>query len=134
MEPVKKYKRQSLFGGWTRVELLLELYDEAIENIKICQQSSIESQTYANAFLKAQKTILAIHSGLKPDEYEIAFNVARLLHFVLVCLEQKKYDDSLKVLLELQVGFKAIEEEAKKLEAEGKIPPLVNEDSVHTVG
>ena len=136
MKELQKYKRQSMFGGWTRVELLLQLYQEAINQMKICEElaSTPSSANYVAAFLQAQKAILAIHSGLKPDEFEIAFNVARLLHFVLVCMEKKDFGDASKILSELHEGFVAIAEEAKELEAKGEIPPMPSEDSFQTVG
>lgn len=136
MNPLKQYKRQSMFGGWTRVELLLQLYEEAINNLKICEekQTTPDDAIFVNAFLQSQKAILAIHSGLKPDEYEIAFNVARLLHFTLVCIEERRFGDATKVLTELHQGFLAIADEAKQLEAEGAIPPMPTTDSYQAIG
>ena len=131
---VGSYKRQSLFGGWTRVELLLQLYERAIEsvvNTKAAEEIN-DPAAYSRFFVDAQKTILAIHSGLKPDEYDVAFNIARLLHFVLTCLEKKSFDDAIKILTEMKSGFESIRDEANQMEAEGKIPPLESSDVYRT--
>ena len=134
MNPSKQvlgqYKKQSLFGGWTKVEMLLQLYDRAISSIA-ASQTALESNDqagYAKFFVDAQKTILAIHSGLKPDEYDVAFNIARLLHFVLKSLEEKKFQESINVLTELRNGFAAIADEANMLEKSGEIPPMETND------
>jgi flagellin-specific chaperone FliS len=120
------YKKQDVFGGWTRIDLLLQLYDRAFEKIGDAK-SALESgdeRAYVQSFVDSQKTILAIHSGLKADEHEVAFNVARLLHFVLKCLAEQKFDDALKVIGELRDGFGAIAVEANQMEHTGKIPPM----------
>ncbi|QEG23352.1 flagellar protein FliS [Mariniblastus fucicola] len=120
------YKKQDIFGGWTRIDLLLQLYDRAIEKMSDCQTAldANNDSAYVQSFVDAQKTVLAIHSGLKADEHDVAFNVARLLHFVLQSLADKKFADAIKVMKELRDGFGAIEAEANELELTGKIPPM----------
>lgn len=120
------YKKQDVFGGWTRIDLLLQLYDRAVEKVSDAKAAfeAEDTDAYVQSFVDSQKTILAIHSGLKADEHDVAFNVARLLHFVLQSLAEKKFDDAIKVLSELRDGFNAIETEANELENTGKIPPM----------
>lgn len=131
---VGAYKKQNVFYAWTRVDMLIALYERAITTISETNKAMVsgDNEAYAKNFLDAQKTILAIHSGLKPDEHEVAFNVARLLHFCLQCMVNQKFEDALKVLTELHSGFQAIEEEANALEAEGKIPPMPKSDTFRT--
>ncbi len=134
MNKLAAYKRQEMFGGWTRIDLLLQLYDRAIEktaDAKLALETN-NDDAYVQSFVDSQKTILAIHSGLKPDEHDVAFNVARLLHFVLQCLAEKKFDDAIKVLSELRDGFGAIAEEANELELNGEIPPMDDADMFRT--
>ncbi len=128
------YSKQDVFGGWTRIDLLLQLYDRGIErvgNAKAALEAE-DGDAYVQSFVDSQKTILAIHSGLKADEHDVAFNVARLLHFVLQSLADKKFDDAIKVLTELRNGFEAIAEEANELETSGKIPPMDTIDVFRT--
>jgi flagellin-specific chaperone FliS len=128
------YKKQNVFSGWTRIDLLLQLYDRAVEKVTDTKSAmeSGDNDGYVQSFVDSQKTILAIHSGLKADEHDVAFNVARLLHFVLQSLAEKKFDDAIKVLSELRDGFNAIHIEANELEASGQIPPMDPVDMFRT--
>lgn len=132
---ISSYNKQVLFGGWTRIDMLIQLYDRAIASLEGADDAmkSGDDATYARLFLDAQKTILAIHTGLKPDEYEIAFNVARLLHFALVSIENKKFEDAVMVLKNLRDGFDAISDEANDLERTGQIPAFETHDELHMI-
>lgn len=134
MQHIQKYRKQKLFGGWTRIEMLLAIYDKAIASLKSAEESlaAENGADYAEHVVAGQKAILAIHAGLKPDEHDVAFNVARLLHFVLTCLEQRKFGDAIKILTELRSGFAAIEQEANELEQAGQIPSVVDNESFAT--
>ena len=126
MNRVKAYGQQVTIGGWTRIEMLLAIYDKAIEAISLAQESKLAADEtgYTTHMLAAQKAVLAIHAGLKPDTDDVAFNVARLLHFVLGCIENDNLVDAIKILENMRSGFAAIADEANQLEAEGQIPPL----------
>ena len=131
MSALGAYKKQSLTGGWTRVEMLLQLYDRAIGSIDACKaaHSDEDNIAYAIHLLDSQRVILAINAGLKPGESEVAFNIARLLHFVLSAMEQKDFDAAERVLHELRAGFAAVADEANQLERDGQIPPIPDDDS-----
>ncbi len=134
MNQLQNYQNQNIFSGWTRVDMLLEIYDCAITSFQQAKVSLEEQNedAFGQHFLKGQKAILAIHSGLKPDEDEIAFNVARLLHFVLQKIEQQEFDDAVTVLISMRDGFAAIQKEANELEASGQIPPMPIADNFAT--
>ncbi len=135
MGVLEAYKRQSVFGGWTRVEMLLQIYDRAISSVEGCKIASVnhDATAYAKNLIDAQKAILAIHSGLKPDEHDVAYNIARLLHFVLVSIEKKDFDGAGKVLLGLREGFAAVADEANQLERDGEIPAMPSDDSFRSM-
>lgn len=135
MTAVGTYRKQSLFGGWTRVDLLLQIYDKAIGELEAARDalSADDGANHATHLIKAQKAIVAIHAGLKPDEYEVAYNIARLLHFVLVSIENRQYDDALKVLTELRDGFSAVSNEVNELERSGEIPPMQSHDQFESI-
>ncbi len=120
------YQIETMFGGWTRIDMLLALYDRAIASVRGAQMAreSGNETLFADKFIDAQKCILAIHGGLKPDEFEIAFDIARLLHFVLTRLGEYDFDESARFLEKLRGSFEAIRDEATQLEKAGKIPPL----------
>lgn len=128
---VGAYKKQSLLGGWTRVDLLLQIYERAIASIEACKAASCNKDdlAYARHLIDSHKAILAIHAGLKPDEDQVAFNIARLLHYVLVSIEKKDFDAAVQVLGKLRDGFTAVADEVNQLEREGKIPAMPEDDT-----
>ena len=110
--------------------MLLEIYDKAIDSLSAAQElRNANSNEFAKHLLAAQKAILAIHAGLKPDEDDVAFNIARLLHFVLVQIEENQISVAIKILGNLRSGFGAIQAEANQLEAKGAIPPVPDSDA-----
>ena len=122
---VAAYKKQSLMSGWTRVDLLLYLYDRAITSLQACQEAreADDSMAYSEHFIQMNKMLIAIHAGLKPDD-EVAFNVARLLHFVSQCIEKDDFPTAINILQSLHDGFAAVADEANELETSGKIPSI----------
>ena len=130
---VSAYNKQSLFGGWTRVEMLLQLYDRAIMALEGAEMAlKMDNQdSYVKYYIESHKVLLAIHSGLKPNEYEVAYNVARLLHFVSICIGEKNFKDAIKILGELRIGFAAIAHDANELEKCGEIPTMEAHDDLY---
>ena len=128
---VNSYKKQSLKAGWTRVDLLLEIYDRAITAVQGCSNAAAvgDEATYAQQLIAAEKAILAIHSGLQPEENEVAFSVARLLHFAATSIEKQDYDAALKILGDLRSGFAAVADEVNELERKGAIPSIPEDDT-----
>ena len=131
MNGIGAYQKQSLLAGWTRIDLLLRIYESAITSVDACEIALNENDAsaYFRHFVQSQKAVLAIHSGLKPDEHEVAFNVARLLHFVSVCIDKKDFKAAGKVLRELRDGFAAVADEVNQLERAGMIPPVPDDDT-----
>ncbi|MEM0925106.1 MAG: flagellar protein FliS [Planctomycetota bacterium] len=135
MEPLQSYQRKKIQAGWSRVDLLLMLYEKAIEAVDACE---IAAQTgdqalYVKHEMTARKVFLAIHSGLKPDEDEVAFNIARLLHFVLLSFDERRFDDCKRILDQVRQGFARIADEANELERSGAISPLAERDSFESI-
>ena len=111
------------------------LYDRAIESIESCE---IASEVGDNvAFFKheiaTRKTLIAIQAGLKPDECEIAFNITRLLHYVLFTFDQKRFEASKEILGKIRDGFSQIADEANEMERTGIIPPMPQTDSFQSL-
>ncbi len=105
--------------------MLLELYDRAILATRAAEEAKLtDRHQFAENFLEAQKYILAIQSGLNPDDHEIAMNISRLLHFASTQLASHQFAAAIDVLQSLRSGFEAIREEATQLEQEGVIPPI----------
>ncbi len=118
------YQMRSMFNGWTRIDMLLALYDRAIVSARQAQAAhkADDKIQFAEKIIDAQRVILALHAGLKPDEYELSHNIARLLHFISVRLGEKNFDEAVHFLEKLRSSFEQIREEATKLELAGKLP------------
>lgn len=135
MEQLKAYQRKSISAGWTRVDLLVMLYDRAIAALESCQIASEanERSAFQKHELTFRKTLIAIQAGLKPDESDVAFNIMRLLHFALVSFDEHQFENCHKVLEQIRNGFLSVAEEANELERSGEIPPLPYSDSFESL-
>ncbi len=122
-------------GGWTRIDMLLAIYDKAIAAIQAVQEAQLagDKSVYAARITEAQKCILAIHSGLKPDEDDVAYNIARLLNFILRRLEEENYPEAIRFLGELRTSFSKIYEDAISMEKRGLVPPIHTPNSVSSL-
>ncbi|MCA9262312.1 MAG: flagellar protein FliS [Planctomycetales bacterium] len=128
------YKEQKSLG-WTRVDLLIELYSATIRNV----QEAIDAAAANDAELERQKRfhamrlVLQLQAGLDFNYGELPQNIARLCDFVQHALGSGDSDalkSSIRVLSDLRDAFQGIREEAVRLEAENAIPPL--ETASHT--
>ncbi|MCS7469493.1 flagellar protein FliS [Stieleria sp. ICT_E10.1] len=135
MNLLKTYQRTSIKRGWTRVDLLLMLYDRAIGEIESCEIAAAagDRTLYCKHELALRKTIMTIHAGLKPDEDEVAFNIARLLHFVMVQFDDKDYATGKKILGQIRDGFAQIADQANEMERQGTIPALPETDTFESI-
>ncbi len=135
MEQLKAYQRKSLTAGWSRVELLLMLYDRAIASLQSCEIAlqANDGTAFQTHELSFRKTLIAIQIGLKPEESEVAFNTLRLLHFVLASFDERRFSECEKILQRIRDGFGQIAEEANELEGNGIIPPLPTNDSFESL-
>jgi flagellin-specific chaperone FliS len=121
MNPSHAYKDQR-HVGWSRIEMLLTLYDAAIMRIETLRK---ESGDRKRRQLDALRLLLELRSGLNMDLGEIPQRVDQLLEFVQHCVleaDDKLLDSAIDVLGTLRAGFDGIREEAIRLEADGQIP------------
>ncbi|QEF98841.1 hypothetical protein Mal15_28980 [Stieleria maiorica] len=135
MEQLKTYQRTSIKRGWTRVDMLLMLYDRAIESIEACEIAADagDPALFCKHELAMRKTIMAIHAGLKPDEDEVAFNIARLLHFVMIRFDEKDFANCIKLLSQIRDGFAQVADQANEMERQGEIPALPESDTFESI-
>ena len=131
----RPYEVKNQIAAWTRIDMLLAIYDKAIMSIESAQeaQRAGDNIELARGLTVALKSILGLLSGLKPDESPIAANSNRLLHFVLSKIQSRELEDAKKILVNMRQGFEQIHEEATKLEREGKIPPIQQHQPIATV-
>ncbi|MEL7497665.1 MAG: flagellar protein FliS [Planctomycetota bacterium] len=117
---------ENMVSGWTRVEMLIALYERAIAAVESAAASS-ESGELAdeiNFRFESRRTIFGLFTGLDTENCEIANNIGRLLTFIMACIEERKYDDAIRFLKPLHNSFTEIKNIAVKLEKQGKIPPI----------
>jgi flagellar protein FliS len=135
MNPYQNYSVENTVNGWTRIDMLLALYDHAISTIRGAQRAknSNNDALFTNRSIEANKYILALHSGLDTEGDKVAIDIARLLNFVMLRLEEQNFDEAIYFLEKLQKAFQQIREEATSLEKTGKIPPLNSQRGLNTV-
>ncbi len=115
----RTYRDQSA-QGWTRIEMLLELYDAALMALESCQEAAAQNdQATLNAnALRAQRILLGLLSGIDITQGEIAANPARLCLFALDCIQREEFADAHRVLGILRDAFHSIAPEAIEWERE----------------
>ena len=135
MDQLKVYQQKSLSGDWTRADVILMLYNRAIESIESCEIACEvgDNAAFFKHEIATRKTLIAIHAGLKPDECEIAHNIARLLHFVLASFDQKDFASSKAILGTIRDGFSQIADQANEMEQSGVIQPMPRTDSFESL-
>ena len=135
MNPYQNIAVETMVNGWTRIDMLLALYDRAISTIRSAQSAKNSNDTalFTTQLIEANKYILALHSGLDTGGDPVAADIARLLNFVMLRMEEKNFDEAIYFLEKLQGTFEQIREEATNLEKSGVIPPLNSQPGLNTV-
>ena len=112
----------------TRIELLLALYDKAVERITAAEDA-LHAGDRPRALpltAKAQLIVMELAAGVRTDvDPATGTNMLRLYEFVTYKLAEGGIDNlqsALRVLTTLREGFRAIRDEAVELEKTGKIP------------
>ena len=128
MNPWEAYQQHGA-SEWTRIDLLLALYDGAIDRLER-GRAAFEVNDAVSArvhVVRAQRIVAEIMAGLDMSYGEICENLLRLYSFVLSALAVgniHEIDASLRVLRVLREGLLGIQAEAIQLERTGTIPPI----------
>ncbi|MCD0459913.1 flagellar protein FliS [Roseiconus lacunae] len=135
MQQLDQYKRKSISSGMTRVEMLLMLYDKALASVEACQIANEvgDDALFRKHEIQARKVLVAIISGLQPDEDEVAYNIARLLEFVLFSFDERHFDSCQKILGQIRNSFAQIADQANEMERNGEISPMPDSDSFQSI-
>ena len=128
MNPHNKYRTATAIS-WTRIDMLLLIYENAIESLDrgIAVLESDDHSDLMFARVEAQRRILLIAEGLSVDEDPTAAHIMNLCVFILDQLasdDLEKWKTSLKLIETLHEGFQQIADEARELERKGSIPQL----------
>ncbi len=128
MNPYQKY-RQISSRSWTRVDMLLVVYDQVVSALNDGVRRLREDRTteLPAVRLRAMRTLLAIADGLDLNQGDVPNQVLRLVEYSLEQIKSHSADawlSAAEVINKLREGFQEIQEQARKDECEGKIPAL----------
>lgn len=129
-----KYYQSGEATSWTRIDMLLKLYDasimnsqQAIADVEALASTSASGGGASPVLLKSVRLISELRNGLNFRYQEMAERFDQLLEFVqhsLLTMDVAKMRAGVQVLETLRSGFQEIYEEAVRLEKSGEIPPL----------
>ena len=122
----------------SRVDMLLAIYDGALEAIDGVVLAITEERTHEASVSRSRALVLVslIENGLDLSKGEIPQRIKELCGFVvqaLLDLEVDKIRSARNVLQNLRDGFAGIQEEANQLEATGRIPHLIQSNALDTI-
>lgn len=137
MNPYKAYQKAEPTAGWTRIDMLLALYDGAVERLDRAA-AAVKAGTPEAAvplLARVQLIVSELAAGVRVDvDEQLGPNYLRLYEFVADRLrkpEAGRIADARKILATLREGFEAIREEARELERTGKLAPAGDLRMVH---
>ncbi len=127
MHAVRTYQQQRAVG-WTRIDLLLTLFDRAVSELEgaLAAREAGGAEAARPGLLRFQGLLSGLVAGVNPEGGELAANFLRLYEFAFHCASQGKPEDlraALTVLRTLREGLVEIRPEARRLEREGVVPP-----------
>jgi len=128
MNPYQAYRRQNESVAWTRIDMLLALYDRAIEQLTTAHRllRANDRRSALPLLSKAQIVVNALASGVRIDlNEERGTNLLVLFEFVVRRISEAHdtaVADALSILHILRKGYEAIRPQAVELERQGKLP------------
>lgn len=136
MNPYQSYQSSGI-TSYTRIDMLLALYDRAIEKLGEAQSVLTQGnkEKALTPLLKAQTLVMGLASGVNPNT-EIANKILPLFSFVVTAISEvslEKVEASINILTNLREGFRAIRSEAVDLERQGMIPRIETTSLVHSI-
>ncbi|VTT97932.1 hypothetical protein, partial : : FliS [Gemmataceae bacterium] len=129
MNPYLAYKKPEPTADWTRIDLLLALYDKALDRLDGADAALRAGDTAGatGALIKVQLILNALASGVDVDVApERGTNTLRLYEYAANELRTPRAEgitNARNVLRTLRQGFEAVRAEANELERKGVIPP-----------
>ena len=137
MNPYRRYQQQpEPDTGWTRIDLLLALYDKALERLDRAEAAlnAGDSTGAVALLLKTQQIIMALAEGVRVEvNPEVNTNILRLYEYAMHETARASVEavaNVRKVLRTLREGFEAIRAEANAMERDGRIAPMGRGEAV----
>ena len=132
MNPYNAYRRSEEPPGWARMDLLLALYDKALERLDKAAAALTAGDGNAAIPLiaKTQLIVVELASGVRLDvDEERGTNMIRLYEYVgneLRTPSEVGIANARAVLSTLREGFEAVRDEANHLERTGSLSAASN--------
>lgn len=129
MNTYRAYRKPDQSTGWTRIDLLLAVYDKALLRLDQAETALKAGQTAVAIPLiaKAQIAVCTLAGGVRAGVgNELGVNMLRLYDFVVRELTEPRVDkieSARKILKNLRQGFETIRGEANALERSGRLTP-----------
>ena len=127
MNPYLAYRNQDQPSGWTRIDVLLALYDGALERMdKASAALAANDRPAALPLLaKAQLIVSELAAGVRLDvDEKMGINMLRLYEFVtyeLSLATPEHIGNARKIMVTLREGFEAIRPQAIEMERTGQV-------------
>lgn len=126
--PYDVYRNQRR-SAWTRADMVLALYDEALKRIDESTQAlgrndQVESRRHG---LRLVQLIACLRSGVDPNAGRLPTDILRLYDFVSRCVMSgtlADLDTARNIIAPLRDSFREIRDAAAEMEASGAIPTL----------
>ena len=128
MTAYQAYRRPQPAAAWTRMDLVLALYDKALERLDRAEASLAAGEEHpaVQQLLKVQFTLTELSAGVVVDANpELGTNLLRLYEFVAHQLSSPNVEGirtARKILGTLREGFEAVREEGNAVERRGAVP------------
>lgn len=134
MAPYQAYRKQRETVP-TRIDLILTLYDRALELLKTAEAALARGEIAATsgALGQVQLIVSGLAAGSTEQPEGLAHNFLRLYEFVASRLTEPTTENiqaARRVLEPLREAFESIRGEALRLEREGQLPPLEQSHSI----
>lgn len=137
MNPYKKYQQAETNGGWLRIDVLLALFDGAVERLDKANiyfglgNLAIAEQLVA----RVQLIVGQLAAGIIIQENEeTGTNCLRLYEYCLHELNRSEFaglKNARYILATLREGYEAVREDARRIERSGEIPPVEYQKMVY---
>jgi flagellar secretion chaperone FliS len=134
MDPYFAY-RQPYSPGWTRADMLLALFDGAIERLELAAGALKRGEriTALRLLTRAELLVCELASGVDPD-YDYATDFSRLYTIVSSAISTataEQTEIAVHALRTMRSMIAGIRDEAARLEREGTLPPAGAANLVH---
>lgn len=128
MNPHETYQQHRAFA-WTRIDMLLALYDGAIERLGQARAAAVRGDVRAATplLVRSLRIVAELLACLDFRYGELPRNLQRLYEFVLHSISlgtTTHLDAAIRVLSTLREGLAGIRAEGVQLERSGEIPPF----------